>query len=250
MDSESLPLDTTPNVLGNLLRETYKSNHPTHTLASVLSFYDVTLEQMQNMCGSLYRGNCLEKEHPLTLIVQDILDLLNPNNNRDISPEAYKINLVYVATSIPHLWCKEVTPVVMLDPEKTLFFPYARVNVPVEYVWIHFQNKTHMSDVIQMSDNAPLVSANMLVYDDKPTRKIFSLSQQRYKEESNVIIRIGATETVVSCNEDEDMVPPSRVSDYMVLITRGNAFYRLAEAVLVKPSENTTLRYPLCLHKL
>lgn len=244
MEDSSLTLDGV--TLKNLLRETYKSDHPINSITSILSYYDVTLEQLQSVCGSLFHAHqAVEDGHPLKSIVQDILDILNPNTKT--SPQAYKIDLVYVATSITHIWCKEFTPVVMLDPKESTILSYSSGNTPVGFVWLHF-NKKGMPVVLQHSPDAPSLYVDLFMYTDVP--EVISFSNEAGTQTSNISIQTEATGIIVTSNESDDMVPISYTSDYVIVITRGNAFYRLSDVILVQPSENKTTKYPASLHKL
>ena len=241
MEDSLLSLDKA--TLKNLLQETHKSEHPINTLTSILAYYDVTLEQLQNVCGTLFYAHQVsgDNKHPLKDIVQDILNIQRQDTK--ISPQAYKIQLVYAATSIPHMWCKEMASVVILDPKESIILPYSHGNITVPFVWIHF-NKQCSPNVVQSSRDAPTLKVDLFMYDEPPSSTTFVADNELTI--SNMLIRIGLTEAIATSNE----IKSSNTPDYLLVLTRGNAFYRLANVVLVQPQENKTTKYPTCLHKL
>lgn len=253
-------------ILRNMLRAAFDDmTNPIQTLDAMLAPYTLSKKDALSIVETIVWSKAyLTKKgghHPLSDVLKDIQAWKGEKatrNDDDDDDEIHKAKFLYMATAIPHVWCRNVKPVALIDLNGCDFCAFEGPNRPVPWVW--FNVNAHQGlDVVEYNARIPWIKLEV----ERTTKMgpLQTLELEYFKPEtqkgvsvpsaaaSKLVVSIDETCFLVSVQSEMDYEGPLDVEmpNYMILFTEGSLM-RLSIVYLVNPRTHAVIEYPISVH--
>lgn len=245
-------------VLRNMIRSVCDDGtSPIDTLETMLSPFQVDAQDVVNCIGHIHWDQRLKATSPVGFI-QDDLQRIRADASKEDDPQMFKVWLLYAATAISHLWCRQITPRPLLHGPPCDFCAFELPNKPVPWVWLNIEKLHSNLEVMEYHADMPWVKIVL----ERETRMgalaTLELGFFEPKSDANVptaaaaLLEIVIDESLMPTNVESKMdfegpMDPE-MTNFMIVFSRGNAFEYL-KTVLVNPKSHYVLEYPVSLHQ-